>query len=195
MVAVSEKLTPEAYLQWEESNTTKHEYIDGRVYAMAGANDPHVTIAFNLIALLRPHLRGSGCRLFGLDMKVRIQKQKQKQKQKRDRFFYPDLLVTCDARDSENLQYKRYPKLIVEVLSKSTEAFDRGAKFRDYATLETLEEYAIVDTKLRRVECFRRCELGWFLQAYEGDEFALESIGYRGSTAALYEDVALEEET
>ena len=123
-------LTPDEYLQLEETNTTKHEYIDGEIYAMAGATDTHVTIALNIASILRSHVRGSGCRVYISDMKVRIESK--------NRFFYPDVMVTCEKKDRENATYKQFPCLIIEVLSDSTEAFDRGDKFADYQSLETL---------------------------------------------------------
>lgn len=90
-------MTPGEYLQMEESSSIKHEYIDGQVYVMAGASDPHVTIAGNLFALLRSHVRGSGCRVYIADMKARIESL--------NRFYYPDVMVTCDPRDQDTPTY------------------------------------------------------------------------------------------
>jgi Uma2 family endonuclease len=177
-------LTPEEYLQMEEQSPLKHEYIDGQIYAMAGASDPHVTIAGNLFALLRSHVRGSGCRVYISDMKARIESF--------NRFYYPDVMVTCDPRDQETPTYKRFPTLIVEVLSDSTEAFDRGDKFIDYQELESLREYVLINTKRQRVECFCRNDEGqWILQFYTPDQtsFRLRSIDFEGTLEALYEDV------
>lgn len=177
-------LTHEQYLQMEEQSHIKHEYIDGQIYAMAGASDPHVTIAGNLFALLRSHVRGSGCRVYIADMKARIELL--------NRFYYPDVMVTCDPRDQETPTYKRFPSLIVEVLSDSTEAFDRGDKFADYQALESLREYVLINTKRQRVECFRRNEEGlWVLQFYTPEQasFRLESVGFEATLEALYEDV------
>ena len=152
-------LTPEEYLRLEEDDSVKHEYINGYAYATAGALDRHATIAGNLFALLRSHARGSGCRVYISDMKVRVEYL--------NRFFYPDVVVTCDARDRETPAYKRFPCPIVEVLSEGTEAFDRGDKFADYQALTSLQEYVLVSTKRQRVECFRRGEEGrWVLQSY-----------------------------
>ncbi|MBE9156988.1 Uma2 family endonuclease [Nodosilinea sp. LEGE 06152] len=192
MVASPQYLTPEDYLRLEAESLTKHEYFDGEIYARDGARDGHVTIAGNLAALLRSHVRGTGCRVYISDMKARIEA--------RNRFFYPDVMVTCDLRDQETAGYKRFPKLVVEVLSESTEAFDRGDKFADYQTLESLEEYVLINTRHQRVECFRRNEAGlWVLQYYlpetavpETATFCLESIGFTDTIAALYEDVTLE---
>lgn len=181
-------LTPDEYLQMEDANNIKHEYIDGQVYAMAGASDPHVTVAGNLFALLRSHVRGSGCRVYIADMKARIESL--------NRFYYPDVMVTCDSRDQETPTYKRFPSLIVEVLSDSTEAFDRGDKFADYQELESLREYVLINTKRQRVECFRRNQQGlWVLQSYmpQQTSFRLDIVDFEGTLEALYEDVAFTE--
>jgi Uma2 family endonuclease len=177
-------ITPDEYLEMEEISEIKHEYIDGYVYAMAGANDPHVTIASNTFMMIRNHLRGSGCRVYISDMKARIDSL--------NRFYYPDVMVTCDPRDTQSQNQKRYPKLIIEVLSKSTEAFDRGDKFADYQQIETLEEYILVNTKRQRLDCFRRNKEGlWVLKSYSGeqDKLQLTSINFEGKFADLYEDV------
>ncbi|NJL47790.1 MAG: Uma2 family endonuclease [Leptolyngbyaceae cyanobacterium SM2_5_2] len=187
MVASSQYLTAEDYLQLEVESPVKHEYFDGEVYAMAGASDGHVTIAGNLFALLRSHVRGTGYRVYISDMKARIEA--------RNRFFYPDVMVTCDPRDQDTAGYKRFPKLVVEVLSESTEAFDRGDKFADYQALESLEEYVLINTRHQRVECFRRNGVGlWVLQYYTPDTqtFHLESLDFTDIIAALYEDAELE---
>lgn len=187
MIASPGHLTPDDYLQLETESPVKHEYIDGQVYAMAGASDSHVTIALNLATLLRSHVRGTGCRVYISDMKARVEA--------RNRFYYPDVMVTCDPRDQETADYKRFPKLIVEVLSESTEAFDRGDKFADYQTLESLQEYVLINTRHQRVESFRRNEARlWVLQYYtpEVEKFHLESLGFTDTLAALYEDGVLE---
>jgi Uma2 family endonuclease len=104
-------------------------------------------------------------------------------------------MVTCDQRDQETPNYKRFPRLIVEVLSGSTEAFDRGDKFVDYQAIDTLEEYVLINTKRQRVECFKRGDNGlWILQSYtEQDKlFRLNSIAFEGAIAELYEDVVFE---
>jgi Uma2 family endonuclease len=110
MVAAQIYLTPDEYLHMEEHSDIKHEYIDGYIYAMAGTLDPHVTIAGNLFALLCNHVRGSGCRVYIAEMKARIESL--------NRYYYPDVMVTCDERDRETPAYKRFPNLIVEVLSR-----------------------------------------------------------------------------
>ena len=187
MIALSNynNLTPEEYLQFEEKSPIKHEYIEGQIYAMAGTTDTHNIVSGNIYTIIRNHLRGSDCRVYFTDVKVRLEK--------RNHFYYPDIIVTCDNRDRETATYKRFPKLIVEVLSDSTEAFDRGDKFNDYQTLESLEEYVLVNSKHQRVETFRRGEQGlWILQTYQQESFSLQSINLTASLRDLYEDITLE---
>ncbi|MEM6253511.1 MAG: Uma2 family endonuclease [Cyanobacteria bacterium P01_D01_bin.156] len=188
MVALSEQyLSVDDYLRLEAESPIKHEYIDGQVYAMAGASDSHVTISLNLASLLRSHVRGTGCRAYMSDMKTRVES--------RNRFFYPDVMVTCDPRDQETDTYKKFPKLVIEVLSKSTEAFDRGDKFAAYQALESLQEYVLINTRHQRVEIFRRNDSGlWVLQFYTSENkiFDLKSIDFTGTFTDLYEDVVLE---
>ncbi|WP_017652254.1 Uma2 family endonuclease [Fortiea contorta] len=178
-------ISPEEYLEGEKVSQIKHEYIDGQVYAMAGASDAHVTVTGNLFTLLRSHLRGSGCRVYMLDMKAQIQTS--------NRYFYPDVMVTCDQRDREFEYFKSYPCLIVEVLSESTEGFDRGKKFASYRELESLQEYVLISPRRMNVECFRRNQQGrWELFPYtkEGEVY-LASVDFSCAMTAIYEDVEL----
>jgi Uma2 family endonuclease len=181
-------ISPEEYLKLEELSQLKHEYIQGEVYAMAGANDTHVAITVNLVTLLRNHVRGSGCRVYMSDMKARIESQ--------NIYYYPDVMVTCDERDKAFQSFKRHPCLIIEVLSKGTEGFDRGDKFADYQELETLQEYVLISQKRQRVECFRRNAEGlWVLYSYnQGSEIHLASVDFRTGIDAIYEDVIFTKE-
>jgi len=176
-------LSPEEYLENEKSSPIKHEYIQGQIYAMVGASDTHVTITANLVTLLRNHIRGSGCRVYLADMKARIESL--------DTFYYPDVMVTCDQRDTKFEYFKRYPSLIIEVISPSTEALDRGDKFIDYQELETLQEYVLISQNRRRVDCFRRNpERRWELYSYgENQEVHFTSLNFSCSISDIYEDV------
>ena len=173
------------YLEAEQNSSIKHEYQRGLVYAMAGASNTHVLIAGNLFAMLRNHLRGSGCRAYISDTKINIESA--------GSYYYPDIAVSCDQRDREFKNFLRYPCLIVEVLSDTAEAFDRGDKFEDYRTLESLQEYVLVSQTRKRVECFRRNAEGqWVLYPYgETDEIHLASVDFRCAIADVYEDVDL----
>ena len=176
-------ISPDDYLIAESASPIKHEYRDGEVYAMAGGTDAHVTIALNLWALLRGHLRNRGCRAYALDMKARIEAL--------NCFYYPDVMVTCDDRDLTSSTVKRHPCLIVEVLSDSTEAFDRGDKFTDYRHLDSLQEYVLISQTRQQVEIFRRNAEGlWVLHPFgQGDRLSLTSVGWAGAMADLYEEV------
>ncbi|NMF63059.1 Uma2 family endonuclease [Brasilonema octagenarum UFV-E1] len=180
-------LSPEQYLETEKSSPIKHEYIQGQIYAMSGASDAHVTITANLLTLLRNHIRGTGCRVYVADMKARIETL--------NIFYYPDIVVTCDQRDTKFEYFKRYPSLIIEVLSPSTEAFDRGDKFSDYQELETLQEYVKIRQTRQRVDCFRRNSEGrWVLYSYRiNQDLELTSINFSCSLAEVYEDVLFSE--
>lgn len=176
---------PDEYLAAEATSPVKHEYRDGEVYAMAGASDEHVTIAANLTALLLPVARQRGCRLYGADMKVRIDPP--------NCFYYPDLLVSCDPRDRETRYYKKHPKLIVEILSDGTEAFDRGDKFRHYRQLDSLEEYLLVSQNCRAIDAFRRTgDRAWAFESYPpGEALRLVSLDCAIAIAEIYADLDL----
>jgi Uma2 family endonuclease len=181
-------ISAQDYLDQELEAETKHEYIDGEVHAMAGVSDAHVKVTGNAYALLKSHLRGSGCSTYITDMKVRIGQD--------EAFFYPDVMVTCEPSDQlpEQDLVKNHPKLIIEVLSPSTEAHDRGKKFMLYRKLTSLEEYLLIDPRSYYVELFRReNDIQWSLTAIEGADslLKLSSVGLQCTLADLYEDVRL----
>ncbi len=185
------ELSPQDYLRWEAAQLLRYGYIDGQVYAMTGGSIPHNQIAVNLIALLKPHLRGQYCKVLSSDAKVGITEQ--------GPFHYPDISVTCDERDRMARDYIRYPCLIVKVLSESTEAFDRGKKFRHYRRIETLREYVLISQDHPSVECYRLNAQGrWELFHYTGNaeaaqspEIELASVGLHCSFDQLYDEVEL----
>lgn len=179
MVVVPHYISPEAYLDIERDSLIRHEYRRGLVYAMAGGTDNHDRIAVNLLTLVNLHLGDSACRFHSGNVKVNY----------RDEFYYyPDAFVTCDRRDREDRYLKRYPKLIVEVLSSSTETFDVGEKFEDYKLLDSLEEYVLISQTNQRVECRRRTSTDtWDTTIYEvGDRVTLKSIDLDFAIAELY---------
>ena len=176
-----------AYLDWEAQQTDKHEYLDGEVFAMAGASDAHVTLAGNLFVALRTHLRGGPCSVFISDMKLRVAVD--------NAYFYPDVFVTCAEADRAQPLHKSAPTLVAEVLSPSTSAYDRGAKFAAYRKLPSLREYALVDTERLSIDLFRRDETGhWVLYPSEGgDTVEFASVGLSVPVDRVYEDVNMEE--
>ncbi|MFT3812809.1 MAG: Uma2 family endonuclease [Acidovorax sp.] len=177
----------DAYLEWEAGQAEKHEYLDGEVFAMSGASDAHVTIAGNLFLALHRHLGGSPCRVFFSDMKLEVAED--------NAFFYPDVFVTCTESDRAQRHYKSDPSLIVEVLSPSTSAYDRGAKFAAYRKLPSLREYALIDSERLSLDLFRRDDAGrWVLYPFDAANPQVEfaSVGLALPLQSLYDDVALE---
>ena len=185
------KLKPEfdidAYMAWEEDQPERHEYLGGEVFAMSGGTDAHYTILGNAYAELRAALAGKPCRAFLSGMKLRVDRA--------DAVFYPDVFVTCDPRDRqpEASLAKQHPALIIEVLSDSTAAFDRGRKFEHYQQIDTLQEYLLIEQDRKHADLFRKNSEGlWVLHpAGEGDVVRLESVGAAVALDGLYEDVEL----
>ena len=175
--------TPEDYLELERSSVIKHKYLQGQVMARAGASKAHVIITSNLSALLVNHLRGTGCIAYPMNMKVRIPTL--------NLFYYPDVTVTCDDRDrNSNEDFILHPKLIIEVLSDSTETFDCGDKFANYKMIPALEEYVLIHQKQILVEQFQRTpNNSWIPKYREEDILELASIGFSCPIAGLYENL------
>lgn len=167
MIAVPHYISPKDYLDIEHQNPIRHEYRRGLVYAMAGGTDNHDRLALNLLTLINLQLGDSECRFHSGNVKVNYQ----------DKFYYyPDAFVTCDPRDRDDRYIKRYPKLIVEVLSPSTQAFDLGEKFDDYKQIESLKEYVLIFQESQRVECRRRTSANtWETVIYGADDCAERS--------------------
>ena len=185
-------LTPEEYLVWEAKQEFRHEYIDGEVYAMAGGTIAHNDIALNAYNALRSHLKAMGCRINVADVKVQDRNAK--------KYFYPDVVVSCNESDRGSREVISFPKLIIEVLSPSTEAFDRGDKFKYYRRFPSLLEYVLIDADKISIDVYRRGDAGkWELTSYpedllesdNPDLFELTSIDFQCSLALIYEDVEL----
>lgn len=177
-------LSVEDYIDGELNSDIRHEYIDGQVYAMAGASERHGRIAGNTFFHLRSAARGGSCGVFQSDMKVRIEAG--------NRFYYPDVLMYCDPADNEDY-FKRRPCLIAEVLSESTEATDRREKWLAYRLLPSLQYYLLIASKERFVEYCRRSASGdWDLLLLSADErLEIHCEGLRASLSLddIYEDV------
>ena len=172
------------YLAWEPAQLDRHEYLDGEVFAMAGADDRHVTVAMNIAFALRQHLGGSPCRTYMSDMRLQVAAA--------NSYFYPDVLVTCSALDQASAMVKSEPKLIAEVLSPTTAAYDRGLKFSHYRTLPSLEEYLLVDLDTRVTDCYRKGADGlWVLHPFaRGQAVELASVTLTLTAGQLFAEVA-----
>jgi Uma2 family endonuclease len=170
------------YLAGEQRSDARHEYLGGTVYAMAGGSSDHHQIALNIAFPLRAHLKGRPCRVFVFDFKVRLGPAD-------DVFYYPDVMVGCDSRDTHQL-YLRFPKVLVEVSSDSTQRLDRQEKRLAYQAIETLEEYVIVAQERIEVTLFRRTN-NWQAEIFDRPDqtLFLHSIGLRLSLSAIYDGV------
>jgi Uma2 family endonuclease len=186
MIALKEhfpRFTPEEYFAWEEQQLERHEYMDGEVYAMSGGTVIHSQIASNFNRLLGNHMRGSGCKTLNSDCRVNVLGM--------DKYVYPDTSVTCDERDKTSTQYITHPCLIVEVLSPSTEAYDRGNKFKMYRRNPSLQEYVLVSTDVIEIELFRKIDTeDWRIINYQtGDPVELKSVNLTFLIDEIYEDI------
>jgi Uma2 family endonuclease len=181
--AATRRLTAEEFLAWDATQTQRHEFVAGEVFAMAGASEAHVTAAGNLYLALRQHLAGSPCRTFITDMKL--------QAHAADAYFYPDVMVTCSAADAASPNLKREPVLLIEVLSTSTAAYDRGDKFASYRRIATLREYLLVDPDTRRADLYRLGADGlWVLHPAEpGTAIDLASVELKLTPTALWAEM------
>ena len=185
MEAVQDKecLSAEDYLAGERHSETRHEYLGGVVYAMAGASRGHNTISLNIASALRSHLRGKACQTFMADVKVRLEIGGD------DIFYYPDVMVTCDRRDTDRY-FSRFPKVLIEVLSPETERTDRREKFLSYIQIETLEEYVLVAQDKMEVTVFRRANKWQPETSTKPDlHLKLASLDFEIPLSAVYEGV------
>lgn len=176
------KMSVSDYLSWESQQTDKHDFFSGEVFAMTGGTLRHNRATLRTMMAFENHLAGSPCKVFSGDVKVAVNVT--------EHWFYPDVLVTCSASDLSDMSAVAVsePTLILEVLSPSTAAYDRGQKFISLQKLSALKEYALLDTEAPRLEVFRRNAAERFeLFVFEGTdcEAELASIGWRGPVASL----------
>ncbi len=177
--------TLDEYLVFERETDIRHEYLDGEIVAMGGASRIHNTLVFNLGSAIRPHLRGTPCRIGGSDMKVLIEAV--------NRSYYPDLVVSrSDPHDEIDDYTETQPRFIVEILSPSTAAIDRTEKRLNYQRLDSLQEDVLVAQNERLIEIYRRQSDGWIYINYGADEvIELSSLNLYLGMDTIYEDVPL----
>ncbi len=171
------------FLVWEQAQPLKHEFVGGEAFAMTGARQAHVITALNVATLLKSHLRGRPCRAWISDMQLAVDAD--------DAAYYPDVSVSCDPRDLSAERTIHHPRVLIEVLSESTAAFDRGAKFASYRQIPELAEYVLIDPDRRTVEIFRRTDSGdWLLATRDGERgLILPSIDFEAPLDAVFEDL------
>jgi len=176
------RMTLQAYLIWENAQVERHEFHDGEIFAMTGARRIHGRVVSNLSRRLSEALDGSPCQVFSEGMKVQVGD---------DTILYPDVFVTCDRADLATEQIFRAPMLVVEVLSPSTQSYDRSRKFAFYRRIPALQEYLLVDPDTRRVEAFRRnADDQWVLHDMsDGDVLEAASVGARITLSDVFDGI------
>ncbi len=189
MVAIKDnfpRFTPEEYFAWEEQQLDRHEYIDGKVYAMSGGTINHGRISIKITSMLDNHLDTSGCITGNSDVKVNVLETND--------YTYPDASVTCDDRDKSGTQYITYPCLIVEVLSDSTEAYDRGEKFYRYRHNPILQDYLLVSAKSIAIDLYHKnnAEEWVIINCRAGDTIELKSINLSFPIEQVYRGIVFE---
>jgi Uma2 family endonuclease len=178
------------YLAMEDASDEKHEYVAGMIYNMAGASRKHIRIHVNTSGSLNAQLIGSGCSVYASDLRIRAGERA---------YVYPDVLVVCGKPEVDPLNQNTVtnPTLIVEVLSPSTEDYDRGSKFASYRELDSLQEYLLINQNTPHVMRYLRQSSGdWLLTDFIAPDAIIElpSIGCRLALADVYADVDFEEE-
>lgn len=163
------RITPEEYLDFERNSQTRHEYVDGCIYAMSGSVARHAIICMNLYDALRDQVRSCGCEVFTEMLKQRVEAT--------NCYYYPDLMVTCEVKDMDS-DVMFSPVLLIEILSRSTSVTDRREKVLSYRHIPSLKEYLIVHQRRRRLELHRRHDDGQWerFTFHPGDEVILESL-------------------
>ena len=184
--SLKSRLTPEEYLKFERTSPERHEYADGELFAMSGASERHNQIVVNLSREISLQFKGRSCRVYTNDMRVRIAGTK--------RYCYPDLAALCEPVlfDDEHKDTLINPSLILEVLSASTEAYDRGEKFEHYRLIKSLAEYVLVSQDKPHIERFaRQSNEQWLFTSTSGLDSLVElpAIGCRLSLAEIYDKV------
>ena len=186
MVALSRGITPQEYLEQERRAKIKSEYVNGRIYAMSGVSDEHSTISANLVGELHTRFKGRSCKVHGSDMRVQVEDT--------GRYAYPDVTVVCGESlfADTHMDTLTNPIILVEVLSPSTEAYDRGAKFEYYQHIVTLQEYVLVSQSRPLVEKFTRQGEQWLLTMHRGLDAVLDlsSVDCRIPLREIYDRVA-----
>ncbi|MEI6179526.1 MAG: Uma2 family endonuclease [Chloroflexales bacterium] len=185
-------ITEEEYLALERTSTTKHEYYSGRIYAMTGAKEPHNLINSNALAALHSQLRRKPCRIYASDMRVKVIKTGLN--------TYPNIVIICGQPQFTDSTRDTVinPVVVIEILSDSTERYDRGMKFQNYRTIDTLRDYILIAQDHHHIEHFSRQDGGlWVLQEAisDVDDIRILSIECTLNVQDVYEKVEFEQDT
>lgn len=187
MEPVKRKWTVQEYLDYEQETGIKHEYIDGEIYAMSGGADRHSTIAVNCIIKLGQQVRDSKCRVLNSDMRVKINDLK---------YVYPDFSVDCGSGEfaDEGRTMLRNPRLVAEVMSPFSKAYDSNAKAHDYRGLESVQLYMLIDQECTHVQLVTCHEEQWLFTEYTrlDDVVSLDAISCTLPLSEIYRNVDVE---
>lgn len=183
-------VSPEQYLEMERASETKHEYYQGEVFAMSGASIPHNDVFHNVYGMLFTSLKGKSCKPYGSNLRIHIPEN--------SLYTYPDISIICGKPETaadfnDNVTN---PTVIIEILSKSTQDYDRGTKFHLYRRIQTLKEYILIDSRSVCVELYNRQQNnGWLLTEFKQltDSFYISTIGLTLFLKDVYDDVSFEE--
>ncbi len=187
-VQPSRTCTPDEYLALERESESKSEYFNGEIFAMGGASERHNLITINIAGELRQQMKGRPCKTYSNDMRVKVSPT--------GPFTYPDVVGICDDPqfDDDHADTLLNPEVIVEVLSKSTEAYDRGEKFMHYRKIDSLAEYLLVSQDRHLIEHYiRQPDNNWLLSEHEGLDgiVDLPSVACRLALAEVYDKVEI----
>jgi len=167
----------------KNSKDARYEYLDGEIRMLAGGSPDHSIIIANLTATIKGPLKGHQCRVYNSDVQLKLSEK---------RYVFPDITISCDERDRNQKETIRYPRVVVEVLSPTTEATDRGKKAAYYRACPTIQEYVMVDSEEVFVEVHRRKGEIWTINTFEpGDTITLESLGIQFPIEDAYEGTSL----
>jgi len=173
-------LSHEEYFALEQKEDWRYEYIAGEIFAMAGGTESHALISSNILIELGNALRGKPCRIYGADMKLYIKEY--------DKYCYPDVQVLCE-QGIQHDQYVENPALIVEIFSKSTEAYDRSKKFEHYRSIETLKYYVLVDQDQRHIEVYQREDQNRWLVLFSPESVDFPEFDARVGLDSIYQNI------
>ena len=186
--ATSDKLfTLDEYIEFEEKSEIRHEFHEGILYPIDGTSDAHNEVIQNTVALMRPVFRKRGCKIYDESVKLQLIKNK--------KYVYPDIMLICDERDKKSTFIKRFPSLIVEVLSKSTASYDKSTKFEYYQGLPTIQYYLLVESRWQSIELYSRTEKNnlWTYQRFSepSEIIELPKLDFSLTFEAIYEGLDL----
>ena len=186
--ATSDKLfTLDEYIEFEEKSEIRHEFHEGILYPIDGTSDAHNEVIQNTVALMRPVFRKRGCKIYDESVKLQLIKNK--------KYVYPDIMLIRDDRDKKSTFIKRFPSLIVEVLSKSTASYDKGTKFEYYQGLPSIQYYLLVESRWQSIELYSRTEKNnfWTYQRFSEPSEIIEfpKLDFSITFEAIYEGLDL----